>query len=404
MTQFLQIESPSAKPPADTSLPVLRLGFRPFYLLAASFAALSVLLWAAQYAGFMERAYLAGPMAHAHEMLFGFTNAVIVGFLFTAVGNWTGRPTPTGFALAVIAALWLAGRVLVVTPYGWAAAAVNVAFPIAAAIGIGIPLWQSRNTRNYFFVGLLLVMALAVAGVHLAQLGVVALPGWVGIRIALDVVLIIMAVMGGRVIPMFTNNGMRMTKGAPPTDARRNDYVEQVAIGSLIALLVADLVQFPAAATIAILGLAAVAHAIRLALWEPWKTGRNPLVWVLHVAYAWIVVHLALRALGLAALVPPTVATHALTIGAIGGLTLGMMTRTARGHTGRPLQADRWEVTAFLLVIVAAIVRVFGPLVVPAGYLWTVELSALLWSAGFGIYAVRYWPVLTRPRLDGKPG
>lgn len=404
MTQFLQIESPAARPPAETTVPVLRLGFRPFYLLAAAFAALSVLLWAAQYAGWMARAWLAGPLGHAHEMLFGFTQAVIVGFLFTAVGNWTGRPTPRGAALAAIAALWGAGRVLALTPWGWAAAAANVAFPVAAAVGIGIPLWRSRNKRNYFFVGLLLVMALAAAVVHLALLGVVALPGWVGIRVALDVVLLIMAIMGGRVIPMFTNNGMRMIQGAPPTNARRNDRLEQVALGSLIALPCADLVPLPDAAMIPLLALAAVAHAARLALWEPWKTGRNPLVWVLHVAYAWIVVHLALRALGLAELVPPTVATHALTIGAIGGLTLGMMTRTARGHTGRPLLADRWEVTAYLLVIVAALVRVFGPLVVPVGYLWTVGLSALAWSAAFGLYALRYWPVLTRPRLDGRPG
>lgn len=404
MTQFLQIESPSAKPPVDTNAPILRLGFRPFYLLAAAFAAISVLLWTAQYAGWLERAWLAGPLGHAHEMLFGFTQAVIVGFLFTAVGNWTGRPTPTGLPLAAIAALWVAGRVLALTPWGWAAAAANVAFPLAAAAGIGIPLWQSRNKRNYFFVGLLLVMALAAAAVHLALLGVIALPGWVGIRVALDVVLLIMAIMGGRVIPMFTNNGMRMTKGAPPTNARRNERLEQVAVGSLIALLAADLVRLPDAAMIAILAVAAVAHAARLALWEPWKTGRNPLVWVLHVAYAWIVAHLALRALGLAEIVPPSIATHALTIGAIGGLTLGMMTRTARGHTGRPLLADRWEVTAYALVIVAAIVRVFGPLVTPAGYLWTVELSALAWSAAFGLYAVRYWPVLTRPRLDGRPG
>jgi uncharacterized protein involved in response to NO len=398
MTRLLHIESPAARAPADDTLPVLRLGFRPFYLLAAIFAAISVALWAAQYAGWLSGGYLSGPMGHAHEMLFGFTLAVVVGFLFTAVRNWTSLPTPTGAALAAIAALWVAARVLILTPYGWAAAAANVAFPIAAAAGIAVPLYRSRNKRNYFFVGLLLLMAVAAAGVHMTQLGTLSLPGWLGIQMALDVVLFVMAVMGGRVIPMFTNNAI------PGTKARRQPLVEKTALGSVIVLFAADVAQLPNAAQIAILLVAAGAHAVRLALWEPWKTLRTPLVWVLHAAYAWIVIHLALRALGLLEIVPPSLATHALTIGAIGGLTIGMMTRTARGHTGRPLKADRWEVTCYVLVFVAALVRVLGPLVAPAGYLRTVELSAALWSAAYALYAVRYWPVLTRARVDGRPG
>jgi uncharacterized protein involved in response to NO len=337
-------------------------------------------------------------MGHAHEMLFGFTMAVVTGFLFTAVRNWSGQPTPTGPVLAAIAVLWIAGRVLVLTPYGWAAAIVNVAFPIAVAIGIGIPLFRSGNRRNYFFVALLGAMAIAVLAVHLAQLQVVALPGWVGIRAALDVVLFVMSVMGGRVIPMFTNNGI------PGTNARRHPVVEKLALGSVLALLAADVLQLSDAAQLAILAIAAASHAARLALWQPWRTLRTPIVWVLHVAYGWIVLHLALRALSLLALVPSPLAAHALTIGAIGGLTIGMMTRTARGHTGRPLQADRWEVACYVLVPAAAIVRVFGPLVVPAAYLPTVELSAALWSGAYALYAIRYWPILTRPRVDGKPG
>jgi uncharacterized protein involved in response to NO len=397
MTRFLHIESPAAAPPHQP-VPVLRLGFRPFYLLAAMFAAASVALWTGQYAGWLPHGHLAGPLGHAHEMLFGFTLAVVVGFLFTAVGNWTGRPTPTGTALGALALLWLAGRVLALTPYGWAAAAADIAFPLAAALGIGIPLFRSRNRRNYFFVALLVAMALADAGVHLSQLGAIELPGWAGIRIALDMILFVMAVMGGRVIPMFTNNGV------PGANARRHPVVEKAALGSILVLLAADVAQLPSAVLVAILAFAAAAHAARLALWEPWKTGRNPLVWVLHAAYAWIVVHLALRAMGLADLVPPSLATHALTIGAIGALTLGMMTRTARGHTGRPLKAERWEVACYALVLAAAAIRVFGPLVVPAAYMGTVEAAALLWSGAFAIYAVRYWPVLTRPRLDGRPG
>ncbi len=398
MTRFLQIDPPALTVPQDDSVAVLRLGFRPFYLLAAVFAALSVPLWAAQYAGALPAAGLAGPLGHAHEMIFGFTLAVIVGFLFTAVRNWTNLPTPTGAALAALAALWIAARVLVLTPWGWAAAAANVAFPLAAAVGIGIPLVRAGNRRNWFFVAVLLFMACAAAGTHLAHLGVVELPAWFGIRVALDVVLFVIALMAGRVVPMFTNNGV------PGAAATRNPVVEKIALGSLVALLAVDALQAPTPVVVAVLAVAAGAHAIRLALWHPWRTLARPIVWVLHAAYAWLAVHLVLRALGAAEVVAPPLATHALTIGAIGGMTLGMMTRTARGHTGRPLAADRWEVACYVLVMLAAAIRVIGPLVLPATYAGTVECAALLWSAAFAIYAVRYWPVLTRPRIDGRPG
>ncbi|HSW84411.1 MAG TPA: NnrS family protein, partial [Usitatibacter sp.] len=150
--------------------------------------------------------------------------------------------------------------------------------------------------------------------------------------------------------------------------------------------------------------VAVIAHAWRLAMWNPWKTLRAPLVWILHASYAWIVVHLALRALAVAGLVPATLAIHALTIGVIGGMTIGMMTRTARGHSGRPLVAGGAEVAAYSLVMAAALVRVFGGLLAPLEYIATVSASAACWTAAFAIYAVRYTPVLVLPRVDGQPG
>jgi uncharacterized protein involved in response to NO len=377
---------------------LLRLGFRPFYLLASIFAASSVGLWTAQYAGWLNAPYLNGPLWHAHEMLFGFTMAVIAGFLFTAVRNWTAQPTPTGATLAAIALLWLAGRVLVLTPWAFASALVNAAFPLVVAAGIGIPLARAGNRRNYFFVALLVVIAAAVLTVHLAQIGVLDLPSWIGIQIALDVVLYVMSVMAGRVIPMFTNNAVLGAR------ARRLAWLERTVLGVTLLVLAADALQLRGALFIALCIIAASAHAARLALWTPWKTLRTPLVWVLHAAYAWIPIHLGLRALVELEWVPSPLATHALTIGAIGGLTIGMMTRTARGHTGRPLGADGFEVTCFALVLAAAVVRVFGPLIAVDRYVASVAVSGVLWSAAYALYAVRYWPVLTRPRIDGKPG
>src|SRR3989344_196475 len=218
-------------------LALWNLGFRPFYLLASVFSASSVLLWAAQYSGLLPFAYLQGPLWHGHEMLFGYTMAVVAGFLLTAVRAWTGQPTPTGVPLMVLAALWVAGRVLVLTPLGMAAAAVNAAFPLALAAAIAVPLWRARNVRNYFFVGLLLMMAALVAALHLALLGVYELPPRLGLVLGLDVMLFIMAVMGGRVIPMFTNNGV------PGAGAVRHALLEKLALGSVLALFVADLLR-----------------------------------------------------------------------------------------------------------------------------------------------------------------
>jgi len=390
------IEEAPARPPRRFAL--LELGFRPFYLLASLFAALSIPLWALQFSGLLPHAYLAGPVWHAHEMLFGFVLAVIVGFLFTAGRNWSNQPTPSGAALAALAGLWLAARALVLTPFGWAAAAANVAFPLAAAVALAIPFIKARNRRNYFFVALLVLMAGAAGFVHLAQLGVIRLPAWVGLKLGLDVVLFIVSVMGGRVIPMFTNSGV------PGASAGRQPFVEKAALGLVLALLAADAGGLTGVPLAVVAAMACLAHGARWALWQPWKTLEVPLVWVLHLAYFWVPAHLALRALAELGVVSSSAATHALAVGAVGGLVIGMMTRTARGHTARPLRADRFDIASYLLVALAGMVRVALPLLAPAQTLVAVQCSAVLWSAGFGLYAVRYWPALTRPRLDGKPG
>jgi uncharacterized protein involved in response to NO len=382
---------------SGTGFALWRLGFRPFYLAASVFASLAIVLWLLQYFALPASGYGIVATWHAHEMLFGFTIAVVTGFLLTAVPNWTSRPTPTGARLAALVALWLAGRVLMLSRYPFAAAIVNAAFPLAVAAAIAVPLIRSGNRRNYFLVGLLVALAAATLGVHLAHLGIVPWPARLGLQAGLDIVLFVMAVIAGRVVPMFTNNAI------PGTGASRARWLERAALGSILALLAADLAD---AAWIAggIALAAAIAHLLRLALWRPWRTLRTPLVWILHAGYAWIVVHLALRAAAAFGDVAPSLATHALTIGAIGGLTIGMMTRTARGHTGRPLVADGSEVAAYALVMLAALARVLGGLAWPAQYTASVAVAGVAWSAAYAIYAVRYWPVLTRPRVDGRPG
>jgi uncharacterized protein involved in response to NO len=190
----------------------------------------------------------------------------------------------------------------------------------------------------------------------------------------------------------------------PGVNSRRHKIIERASVGAVVIVALFDVMQVKAALLLIALVLAALIHAARWWLWAPHRTFRTPLVWVLHAAYAWIPIHFALRAASELQLVASPIATHALTVGAIGGLTIGMMTRTAKGHTARPLMANAADTVCYLLILSAAVVRVFGPLLLPSFYAGCVLLSAAAWSAGFGWYAVHYWSVLTRARVDGKPG
>ncbi|MBE7941306.1 MULTISPECIES: NnrS family protein [Ramlibacter] len=397
MSLMLSIDEP-APASAPRGFALFALGFRPFYLLASLFGAASIALWGLQATGLLSHPYLAGPLWHAHEMLFGFALAVITGFLFTAGRNWSNQPTPTGAPLAALCALWLAARLLVLTPWGWAAALANVAFPLAVAAALGRALVKGGSRRNYFFVALLCAMAAAAAAFHLQQLGVLAFPARASLQPVLDLLLFILAVMAGRVLPMFTNNGV------PGAGAVRHPIVERAALGSLLALLAAHLLGAPDALLAALAAAAASSHLCRWLLWRPLRALRNPLVAILHVAYAWVPVHLALAAMAAIGWVPPSLATHALTAGAAGGLVIGMMTRTARGHTGRPLRADRLDIACYVLVTVAALLRVGLPLAWPQATGPALLASAACWSLGFALYALGYAPSLLRPRADGRPG
>ena len=216
---------PSSPAGASASAPVgfalWNLGFRPFYLLAAIFAAAGVPLWIAQYAGLVgSPSYLAGPMWHVHEMVFGYTAAVIAGFLMTAVRNWTSRPTPVGAALAALAVLWIAARAASLTSHGYAAAVLSVAFPLIVAAALAVPIVRSANRHNYFFIAVLVLLALADLCFQLAFLGIVDANPLHATRVALDVILFVMTAISGRVVPMFTNNGI------PGAGARRTPFVE----------------------------------------------------------------------------------------------------------------------------------------------------------------------------------
>jgi uncharacterized protein involved in response to NO len=331
-------------------------------------------------------------------MVFGFQVAVVIGFLFTAARNWTGLPTPAGAPLAALAGLWVAGRLLVLTGPALLAAIVDVAFLPAAALALWFPLQRSRN-RNRFFVALLLGLAGANLAFHLAHAGVLSIDALSPLRFALYVVALIVTIMAGRVVPSFTRNAI------PGARSRSNRTLDLTAIAAAAAAFAAWLVALPPWITGTLCLLAAALHAVRLWMWDPWSTRYQPILWILHLSYAWIPVALALMALSaFGADVPPALADHALSVGAVGGMIIGMITRTARGHTGRPLRAGPAEVLAYALVHLAAVARVATPLVWPEAYRFALSASGALWSAAFLLYLLVYVPILSAPRVDGRPG
>ncbi len=378
---------------------LFRLGFRPFYLLAALWAALAVPLWIAQYAGLLPPP-LAYPalLWHAHEMTFGFALAVIVGFLLTGARAWTGLPTPTGRRLAALAALWIAARVFNYAGPTGMAMLLDAAFIVAAMLAIGVVLLKARNYRNLFVLAVLTAFLVANSLFHLAVAGRIDASPLQAVRFFAFVIVLLTCVIGGRVIPTFTANALR---GVRQWRDRRLDWAS---LGlTALALLLALLPVAPAVVAVACV-LAAALQIARLAGWNPWATRASPILWILHVSYAWIPVGLVLLALGAFGIVPEAAGLHALTIGAIGGLIIGMITRTALGHTARPLKAQRTETTAYLLVQLAVVLRL-APLLVPTlPYVPWTTAAASAWSLAFVVYLLKYVGILTSPRLDGRDG
>jgi uncharacterized protein involved in response to NO len=383
---------------------ILRLGFRPFYSLAAIFAAVSILYWLLSFTGvFHAGAYLRGTFWHSHEMVFGFAIAVMTGFLLTAVRNWTSLPTPTGSVLAVLAAVWLAGRLLIITGPPLLAAIVDVVFVPMLVVAIALPIFRSRNQRNYKIVALLVLIAFANVVYHLASLG--PLPSWLAyttVITTIDLITILFAIVAGRVIPAFTKNAV------PESQPRHAMWLEFLSFGSLVLLVVArvssDWVSVPLLVPTGIIAVAAASHALRLALWQPQVTLGNPLLWMMPVAYSWLPVVLILRALAGYSVVSQGAWIHALTTGAISGLMLAMMMRSSLGHTGRPLVANGMDMAAFLTLQLAAIIRVTAGLFATEHYQLVVIISGVTWILAFSVFLTRYLPMLSQPRIDGRPG
>lgn len=382
--------------PPPRGWPGLRLGFRPFYLAAALFAVAAMALWPAVFLGRLRPASgLAATAWHAHEMIFGAMIAVVVGFLFTAGKAWTGLATPRGAPLAALVALWLAGRCAGLLAPAWAFAAVDGSFLVVVAVLFARLIWRTRQARNAGVAGVLSLMAAANLAFHASALGAWRVDAMTALHAGLALLVVLESVIGGRVIPAFTRSA---TPGLVLVERQRLDRCAIAATVAGLALWLAD-----GAGAAPVLALAALLQAVRLAGWKPAVTRGRPILWILHLSYAWIPLGLALLALAAAGAVSRSAGVHALAVGATGGLVMGMLTRTARGHTGRVLQVSRVEIAAYVCVMLAAALRVLAALV-PSWFLPAAIAAGVAWIAAFALTLWRFAPWLMTPRVDGKDG
>ncbi|TGY92252.1 MULTISPECIES: NnrS family protein [Marinicauda] len=374
-------------------------GFRPFFLFGALWAALSAPLWMHAYAGGDAMVGAAPALAwHIHEMLFGFIAAIVAGFLLTAVPNWTGRLPVMGWPLAGLFALWAAGRaaMLFYAELGIAAAVIDSAFLVVLVGLLGREVVTGGNAKNVPVIVFASLFALANICFHAALLFGLDWRPAQGVAIA--VIAMLIALIGGRIVPSFTRNWL-VQQGQSDLPAPMGLYDRASLLALAVALVLWIALPFDWF-TGAFLLIAGAMHTGRVVRWKGWKTTAEPLVLILHVGYAWLPLALVLMGLSMIApvVVPASAALHALTAGAMGTMTLAVMTRASLGHTGRERTADLWTSAIYVLVVTGALIRVVAPVALGPAQFAALGVSAMMWSSAFALFFVRYGPILMGPR------
>lgn len=383
----------------------LSYAFRPFFLLASLYSMLALVLWVAVFhgAGWPGAPGGVSSLWHAREMTLGFAGGVVAGFVLTAVASWTGRPPVRGGMLVVLIVAWLAGR-LVATVGGalspGLAAGIDLVFPVLLAVLVSREIIGGGSRRNYGIAAIVWVLPVLVLLYYLGELDLVAGADQLTVTVMVHLIMLLIAVVGGRVIPLFTANWLRMRGESRPPVPR--PLLDPLAIALIILAGLADAVAPDSTLAGALCLLAGVVNLWRLRGWQGSRALSNPVVWSLHLAYACAATGYLL--VGLTALGLPlsrTAALHMVTIGGIGGMILAMMTRVGLGHTGHPIIVRRPITIAYLLLLLAAVLRSVGPLL-PAPYMALIDAAALLWVVAFGLFLGVYTPILLGPRADGR--
>ena len=385
-------------------IPFLGRGFRPFFLLGAIYAVWMVSAWV-----FFTSGAAAAPVTwnspalwHAHEMIYGFTAAIIAGFLLTAVANWTGGAPVRQMHLALLCLVWAAGRASFWYPYAPPVilSIIDLSFIPLLAGSLAVPLLRAWNKRNFVFLSMLALLFLGNLHMHLAAGGYGGDPRLTAYAAVL-VVMMVISLVGGRIIPSFTVASLRMQgKIRYQTDQGKTDIAALLLLLALTIALIASGLDSGITAAFAI--AAALVHLWRMRYWHSFETGSDPMVWILHAGYLWLAGGLFTLGLhGLKLVDQASLALHMLTVGCIGSMTIGMMARVALGHTGRPIAASLPVVLAFWLMQGAALARCFAILIGDANYRFWIGTSGLLWVAVFIIYLAVHAPMLLRARPDG---
>lgn len=382
--------------------PLFNLGFRAFFTLAGFSALFLILLWNAMFKGAHGLSNYFSPNEwHAHEMLLGYSVAVIAGFLLTAVKNWTGEATITGDKLAGLCLLWLYGRIM---PFysgllpDSMIAIVDFAFLPVLAYCVSQPILKAKNYRNLMFIGILLILALGNGLIHAEKLGMVNSSAITGMQLVIASIILLILVVAGRVFPFFTERGLTGVL------IIRNPLFDQLAIISAVLVFGLQLLGISGTPLAIVALAAALTSMVRVYSWYNRKIWYVPLLWVLYVGYGWIILGFLFTVLSAYHIVSSTLALHAFTIGGIGVLTLGMMARVSLGHTGRALKVSNAIALAFVLLNLAVIFRVLLPMALPAWYSGLMYLTTLSWLAAFALFVFIYAPILTAVREDGQEG
>lgn len=368
-------------------------GFRIFFLLAGSWAALAMTLWVVFLAtGHQIPSRMIGADWHMHEMVFGYSSVVVAGFLLTAVPNWTGRLPVLGWPVVGLSSIWVAGRAAVFVSEwlpAFVAPLIDSAFLIVLAAVLAREIIAGKNWRNLKVLGVVALLAISNGIFHYEALNGSAFGGY-GIRMGVGTIIFLIILIGGRVIPSFTRNWLvRQGPGRLPTPVNRFDtFAISIAIAALLTWMVAP--EFVGGRILNT--LAAVIHAIRLARWAGWRTMAEPLVIILHIGYAFVPLGFLLSAIGDGTQIP-----HAWMVGVIGVVTMAMMTRVSLGHSGRPLASTKAIAALYVAVVLAALLRITTDYIPDQTYL--LYTSATLWIVAFAGFAVVYYPILAKPRV-----
>ncbi|RLA44070.1 MAG: NnrS family protein [Gammaproteobacteria bacterium] len=391
---------------AMTITPILRLAFRPLFLGGTIFSVIAMGWWTYFWLNPVAWTPYGGPVWwHGHEMLFGFGSAIVVGFLLTAVQAWTGVGGLRGKLLGVLAVCWLLGRLLLALGSSlpaWLVVATDLSFLLFSAAAMAYPVVKVKQWRNLMFVPMLLVLALLNGASHWGVLNKRPDLALQSLHGAIMLITLIIAVVGGRVIPFFTANATGCERLPPKR------WLEVLSVATIILLAMIAFVGFsqvPEVIMVVLCVIAALTNSWRFLRWGIQYSWGVPLLWSLHLAYAFIPLGLLALALYSAGyLASASIAMHCFTAGAIGGMILAMISRVTLGHTGRPLQPPAAMVPAYILILLGAVLRVLVPAAWPQYTHWGIALAGVFWVLAYGIFCIYYSPMLLASRADGRPG